>query len=184
MGSVVVGATMSLDGFIAGRDEDMDWVFDLSPRPQGRDEVEEELIATTGAVLAGRRSHDVGERSSRAETSGVFGGRWSGPEFVLTHRPPRREASHITFLSGDIRTAAETALEAAGAKNLLVIGADVTRQCLDEGLVHEIRVYVAPVLLGEGVRLFSGTRAQRIALETVSVRRWGALMLAHYRVLG
>src|SRR4051812_9234659 len=123
MSKVLVHATMSLDGFIAGPGDAMDWVFEHAPEgpdAAAEEAVIEEEIATIGAVLAGRGSYDVGRRSERPETSGVFGGRWTGPEFVLTHDPP--DDPGFTFLSGDIREAVGTALDAAGGKNLLVLG--------------------------------------------------------------
>src|SRR3954454_23614513 len=108
MGKVIVNTTMSLDGFIAGPGDAMDWVFEQAV-PDEPDEAIDEVIATTGAVLAGRRSYDVGRRAERPETSEAFGGRWQGPELVLTHHPPEDDP-HMTFLSCDIREAVATAL--------------------------------------------------------------------------
>lgn len=182
VGIVVGGATMSLDGFIAGPGDDMDWVFEAPVAPDAPDELTQELIETTGSVLAGRRSYDVGERGERPETSEVFGGGWSGPEFVLTHRPPASSPRPgLTFLSCRIEEAVATARTAAGAKNVLVIGADVTRQCIDAGLLDELRIYLAPLLLGDGVRLF-GSPAGRVALETLAITRSGPLGSLRYRV--
>lgn len=88
MGIVPVNTTVSLDGFVAGPGHEMDWVFDSGfLRDEPVPEIEE-VIERTGAILAGRNTHEVGRRSNRDETSGAFGGRWHGPEFVLTHRPP------------------------------------------------------------------------------------------------
>jgi hypothetical protein len=85
-------------------------------------------LSATGAILSGRGSYDVGEGSTRSETSRPFGGRWSGPEFVLTHRPPADPPPGLRFLSGDIREAVDTARAAAGGRNLLLLGANVTQQ--------------------------------------------------------
>ncbi len=151
-GKVLWHVTMSLDGFIAGPDDAMDWVLRYAEPNVAVDEV----IRTTGAVLAGKRSYDVGTRERpRAELREVFGGRWTGPQFVLTHEAPHApEDSTITFLSGDARDAVARALDAAGGKNVLVIGANIAEQCIDEGLIDEILIHLAPVLLGDGVRLF------------------------------
>jgi dihydrofolate reductase len=172
-GSVVVSSTMSLDGFIAGPDHDMDWMFDGDFLPDEPSATVEELIRTTGAILAGRNSYDVGRRSSRTETSSAFGGRWSGPEFVLTHRPPEQTDPAVGFLSGAIDAAVDTALEAAAGGNLLVLGADVARQCLGADLVDEMVLFVLPVVLGDGIRLFSTEAGPRRLFETAHVRRWG-----------
>jgi dihydrofolate reductase len=179
MGIVRVSAAMSLDGFIAGPNHEMDWVFEHGA---GSDELVKELIETTGAILAGRGSYDVGRHSTRSETSAPFGGAWSGPQFVLTHNPPDDEQDpSITFIAGEIRTAVATAMDAADGKNVLIFGANLANQCLDEGLVDEIVLDLAPVLLGEGVRL--GNRGFReIALEPIAIQRSDGHASLRYRV--
>ncbi len=176
-GKVVWSVTMSLDGFIAGPNDEMDWVFQYDdPNP-----LVEEVIRTTGAVLAGRHSYDVGTRAQRPELREVFGGGWTGPQFVLTHRAHEEDPANV-FLSGDIRNAVSTALEAAKGRNVNLIGADVARQCIDAGLVDEIIVFLAPILLGDGVRLFSRSATAPIDLETISVTQSGQLTNLHFRV--
>jgi dihydrofolate reductase len=83
-GKVLWHVTMSLDGFIAGPEDRMDWVFERS----GPNAEVDEVLRTTGAVLVGRRSYDVG-RSRHAPPAArkVYGGAWSGPQLVLTHHP-------------------------------------------------------------------------------------------------
>jgi len=90
--------------------------------------------------------------------------------FVLTHEPPELPDPEVTFLAGDIGEAVATALDAAGERNLEILGADVAGQCLQRGLVDEILVYVLPVLLGDGIR-FSSPGLARIDLEPVSSTR-------------
>jgi len=183
MGIVVVGATMSLDGFIAGPGDAMDWIFEYALGPEHGNPLDLSIIKSTGAVLTGRRCYDVGRRAERPETSGLYGGLWQGPEFVLTHAPPDDEdRPSITFLSGDIRGAVATALSAAGGLDLLVLGADVIGQCLDAGLVDEIRLHVAPVLLGDGVRLFRRPAGPNIQLETLLVLPAGPVTDMYFRV--
>jgi dihydrofolate reductase len=173
---------MSLDGFMAGPDDEMDWVFDYAGDIPG--DAVQELIDSTGAILAGRGSYNVGRRSTRPETRKPFGGRWSGPQFVLAHDPPDDEEDEsITFVSDDIRTAVATALEAAAGRNLLIFGANVANQCLDEGLVDDILIYLLPVLLGDGVRLFDAGSSRRAELEPVDITRWGRVANLRYRVV-
>jgi len=172
---------MSLDGFIAGPGDTMDWVLarpEPAPEPNP---VVEEVIQTTGAMLAGRRSYDVGVR----EDQGAYGGAWTGPQFVLTHEPPEQRPKDplITFLTGDVSEAVATARAAAGGKNVVVAGADVARQCLEEGLVDEILVHIAPVLLGDGVRFYENAGAERVTLEPLSVARTGQLTNLRFRVV-
>jgi dihydrofolate reductase len=181
MGIVMANAAMSLDGFIAGPNHEMDWVFDHHFLPDGPTDVVDGIIASTGAILSGRGSYEVGQRSAREETSSAFGGRWSGAEFVLTHRPPARPRAGLGFLSGDISAAVATAREAAAGRNLLVLGADVTRQCLEADLIDEIVLLVLPIVLGDGIRLFGSSRYCEKLFEVVSTRQVGQVSALHFR---
>jgi dihydrofolate reductase len=179
-GKVVVNRAMSLDGFIAGPGHAMDWgggrqLADFLPA----DEIRKQAAAT-GAMLVGRRTDEVGARM-RAEKPGSVDYPFSGPIFVLTHRPPDPAAQGVTYLTGDIGKAVATARSAARGKNLEILGADVAGQCLRQGLVDEILVYVLPVLLGEGIR-FSPPGLPRVDLEPVSSVRSGAATILRFRV--
>jgi dihydrofolate reductase len=177
-GKVVVNRSMSLDGFIAGPGHAMSWIFDfMAP------DAFPEIAAATGAMLIGRRTYEVAGRQQGADELGgkEYGGGWSGPVFVLTHRPPEPPDPEVTFLSGDIGEAVATARAAAGGKNLEVLGADVAGQCLRRGLVDEILVYLMPVLLGDGVR-FSSPGLGRIDLDPISSTRAGAVTILRFRV--
>ena len=137
MAKVLAQTTISVDGFIAGPNDEMDWVFEYAGDVPA--ELVDETIATTGAILGGRRGYEVGRSARRPETSKPFGGRWKGPIFVLTHNAPDDESDpNYTFLSGDIREAVSTAMSAAQGGNLLVLGANVVGQCLREGLLDEV----------------------------------------------
>src|SRR5690242_13429061 len=177
-GKVVVNRAMSLDGFIAGPGDAMNWIFEfMAP------DAFPEIAAATGAMLIGRRTYDVARRQRAADEPGgkEYGGGWSGPIFVLSHRPPEPPDPSDRFLSGDIGEAVDRARSAAGGKNLEILGADVAGQCLRRGLVDEILVYVLPVLLGEGVR-FSSPGLGRIILEPVSSTLAGAVTILRFRV--
>ncbi|GAA0373162.1 dihydrofolate reductase family protein [Microbispora corallina] len=172
-GIVLWHVTMSLDGFITGPGDAMDWISGHSgPNPEV-----DEVLTTTGAVLAGRRSHDVGAGRGHR----LYGGAWEGPVFVLTHRPANPYPG-VTFLTCGVREAVETALAAAGGGNVVLVGADLARQCLAEGLVGEILVHVAPVLLGDGVRLHEAAGTRRVTLDTAGVNRAGGVANLRYRV--
>jgi dihydrofolate reductase len=181
-GKVVVNRSMSLDGFIAGPGDAMDWIFDfVAPNESWLTEI----AAATGAMLVGRRTHEVGKRMNadmdRGSESKDEGYPVSGPVFVLTHEPPDPPDPGVTFLTGDIGEAVATALDAAGGKNLEILGADVAGQCLRRGLVDEIRVYVLPVLLGDGIR-FSSPGLPRIDLEPISSVQAGSATILRFRV--
>jgi hypothetical protein len=109
-GIVLWHVTMSLDGFIAGPDDAMDWVFEYAePNP-----AVDEVIRTTGAILAGRRTYDVGRRDVGKPSGEAFGGAWTGPQFVLTHDvPDGSDDPSVTFLGGDITNAVNRALTVA-----------------------------------------------------------------------
>ncbi|MBK3627822.1 dihydrofolate reductase family protein [Streptomyces sp. MBT49] len=171
-GKVVVNRAMSLDGFIAGPGDAMDWIFtyltsDTFP----------EVMAATGAMLIGRGTYEVGRRMA-ADQDDAYDG---GAQFVLTHSPPDAPDPAVTFLTCDIEEAVATARRAAGGKNLEILGTDVAAQCLRRGLVDEILVYVLPVLLGDGVRLTPPSLG-RIELEPFATTRSGAVTMLRFRV--
>jgi dihydrofolate reductase len=180
-GKVVVNRAMSLDGFIAAPGHVMDWGAGRTLADFVAAEDFLEIAATTGAMLAGRRTSDVGARME-AEEPGSVDYPFSGPVFVLTHRPPEPPGPGVTYLSGDIAEAVATARRAAGGKNLEILGADVAGQCLRRGLVDEILVYVLPVLLGDGIH-FSAPGLPRIDLEALGSTRSGAATILRFRPL-
>ena len=179
MSHVVWHVTMSLDGFIAGPDDAMDWAFKAS----GPSRVADDVMSTTGAILAGRRWHDVATAKYNGRR-GIYGGKWEGPVFVLTHRPPEDpEDAEITFLDGELENAVATAKQAAGDGNLEIFGANLAAQCLDAGLIDEIVVHVAPVLLGDGVRLYGVAGERRpVELERTELDQSGQVTSLRYRV--
>src|SRR2546427_6883299 len=177
-GKVVVNRAMSLDGFIAGPGHSMDWgpghLADNAP-----DDVAE-IAAATGAMLIGRRTWDVGDKMEEDEP-GSTDYPFSGPMFLLTHRPPEPPDPEVTILTGDIGEAVATALDAAGGKNLEILGADVAGQCLGRGLGDEILVDVLPGLLGGGIP-FSPPGLTRGDPEPVSSARSGGATILRFRV--
>jgi dihydrofolate reductase len=178
MGNVFVHTMVSLDGFIAGPNDDMSWVLRHARDMPGA--VVDEVIARTGAVLAGRRVYEVGRRVQRPEARGLFDGRWSGPHLILTHAPPTDETHpSYSFLSGDVRDAVATALTAAGGRD--VLGANVVNQCLGAGLVDEILMHLVPELVRDGVRLFDDSTLCA-SLKTLDVSASGQVVNLRFRV--
>ncbi|TMB47751.1 MAG: dihydrofolate reductase [Chloroflexi bacterium] len=178
MAKVLWHVTMSLDGYIAGPGNSMDWMLGYM------DENAEvnALLKNIGAVLSGRNTYDVGAVQERREFRGPYGGAWSGPVYVLTHKPP--EDPKVTFLSGDIRAAVERAGRAAGDRYLVVFGADVARQCIEANLLDDVVIHVVPVLLGDGVRLFSKPGGDPIHLELAGAVRAGQVANLRLAVVG
>jgi dihydrofolate reductase len=87
-----------------------------------------------------------------------------------------------TFISEDIEAAVARAKQAAGGKNVGILGANLAKQCLEHGLLDEIIIHLAPVLLGDGVRLFAVPGGQRVRLEPTQVTRTGPLTDLRFRV--
>jgi dihydrofolate reductase len=165
MAKLLYSATMSLDGFIAGPGGDMSWMVDyLGPNP-----TVDELVGGIGALLVGGRTFRGDDPYRGTPQEGEpFGGAWSGPQFVLTHRSPDTPVPGITFV-GDLDSGIAAAKAAAGEKYVNVLGAEVARQCLDAGALDEILVLIAPVLLGGGVRLYERRGGTSVRLERISL---------------
>jgi dihydrofolate reductase len=165
MSTMLYSATMSLDGFITGPGGDMSWLSEhLGPNPEV-----DELIGEIGALLVGNRTFrgDDPHRGTPKEGK-PFGGGWSGPQFVLTHDVPESSVPDVTFV-GDLESAVTAAMAAAGDKYVNVLGAQVARQCLEAGVLDEIYLCVAPVLLGDGVRLFDHPGGAEVRLERIGL---------------
>ena len=145
-GKVLWHFTMSLGGFVAGPNHAMDWMTGISVRPG----LVGEYVETTGAVLGGRDGWDV------ASGGRPYGGAWEGPIFVLTHHPEdATPADGVTFLTCGPAVAVRIGLAAAGGgKNLEVLSPTIGRQLLELGLIDEIDLHIAPILLGGGIRLY------------------------------
>ena len=169
---------MSLDGFIAGPNDDMDWAFGVDSGDGG---TIAEILQSTGALLVGRRTQDVEDRLQ----PGFYGGAFRGPFFVLRHDPPSAPpvVKGVTgqFISVGIEEAVRVAKAAAEGGDVVVLGANVARQCLEAGLLDEIIVHVAPVLVGAGVRLFE-RRGPAVKLEPISSVDEGQMRVLRYSV--
>lgn len=198
MGTVGAGFSMSLDGFIAGPNDDTELVFawmfkgtldvqistgnealDLKLTEEGAEQ-RENIAQSIGAIVSGRRLFDV---------AGAWGGKHplDVPIVVLTHQPSQewvnKPGSPFTFVTDGVESAVVKAKELAGEKNVGVGGADITRQCLKLGLLDEIGIDLVPVLLGSGVRLFEHLGIEPIELEITSVTENVSVTHLRYRVV-
>ena len=176
MGRVFTHMTMSLDGYIAGPDDQPGELFDwyeageVSVASANEDvafEVDEasaealgELTGESGALVAGRRLFDIASGWNDTHPSGAA-------VVVVTHTPPAEAAERwprTTFVDG-VEPAIATAREVAGDKDVTIASADITRQALDLGLVDEVCVSLVPVLFGEGIPYFSKLDRGHLLLE-------------------
>ena len=189
MSKVVVELSMSLDGFVAGPNDSpaqplgeggerlfqwyssgdtalplpgTDMVFQVS---RASADLLREEWGKTGAMVAGRRMFDI---------SGAWGGHppGGGNCFIVTHHAPQewvKPGSPFTFVTDGVESAIRQARQAAGDLNVSVSSASIAQQCLKAGLLDEIQIDLAPVLLGGGVRLFDHLGATPIELERTRV---------------
>ncbi|MGJ6963177.1 dihydrofolate reductase family protein [Streptosporangium sp. G11] len=179
MGKTLYSVTMSLDGFIAGPGGDMSWLTEhLGPNP-----TVDKLVDEIGALLVGNRTFrgDDPHRGTDGEGE-AFGGGWSGPQFVLTHHAPDTPVPGVTFV-GDLDSGVAAAKAAAGDKYVNILGADTARQCLEAGVLDEILVFVAPVMLGDGVRLFDHPGGTNVRLERISLTEMPHATSIWFRVI-
>ena len=196
MPKVVAAITTSVDGYVAGPEDGPGkglgeggerlhyWVFGgpwtYALEPEGEATGEDaayitENLSKLGAVVSGRWTYEAAEH---------WGGEnpWGLPFFIVTHRPEEEPAGGaFTFVSG-VETAVERASEAAGGKDVHIMGgADTIRQALEAGLVDELTIIVAPVVLGGGKRLFEGFTTS-LDLEHLGVRQSPFATFLDYRV--
>lgn len=187
MGKVLGGLTMSLDGYITGPNDRPGaglgdggerlhywvfggpWSYDQPPTGEatGADKAYiEETFSTTGAWLVGRTMHDVVDGWGDDPGFDV-------PLFIVTHRPHETQVkgkSTFEFVTGGIDEALAKAQAAAGDKNVLIMGgANLLCQYLDAGVVDELVVTIAPIVLGGGKRLFDGLTRHDLVFDRTHV---------------
>jgi dihydrofolate reductase len=196
MTKVLAGITTSVDGYIAGPDDGPGkglgeggerlhhwvfggpWTYESGPKgdPAAEDAAWlEQAMQGIGAVVSGRWTY---------EAAGHWGDEnpWGLPLFIVTHRPEEQPAGDAFVFVDGVAEAVASAREAAGDRDVHVMGgADVIRQALAAGLVDELTIIVAPVILGGGKRLFDGFD-QSIELEHIGVRQSGLATFIDYRV--
>ncbi|KJQ56027.1 hypothetical protein RS85_00153 [Microbacterium sp. SA39] len=170
MGKVAWGFTSSIDGFIAGLDHEMSWLSVGEPMADG---AMERMAGDVGVIISGRRGYDaaLAQRDERDEmTSQAYGGAWSGTEFILTHRPEElADDDTVVAMDCDIVEAIRRAQEITGEKDVQIISADIARQALEHDLIDELQVFVVPVFLGDGIRIFDVPGGRRYDWELVEI---------------
>jgi dihydrofolate reductase len=194
MATVMTEMSMSLDGFVADPSDGVEHLFrwygngdvavpTAQPKrvlrtSQASAEYLRELLANIGAIVTGRRTFDI---------AGGWGGTnpWGVPVFVVTHSIPDgwpRDDAPFTFVTDGIESAVAQAKATAGEGWVEVGAADIARQCLNAGLLDEVRVDLIPVLLGDGVRFFDGLSGVPVELEGPTVVEGTGVTHLAYRV--
>ena len=201
MGKVVFDISMSLDGYVAGPDDGPElglgvggerlheWVVELASwrEPHGLEggetnassQVAEDMGAS-GAVIVGKRMFDNAHGWGDEPPFGK-------PVFVLTHtsrEPLTKGDTTFTFVTEGIESAVEQAKAAAGENDVSIGGgASTAQQALKAGLVDEVRLTFAPILLGGGVALFDGLGPDDVELEVIRVVEGPKATHVKYRVV-
>ena len=194
MASVVAGLSMSLDGFIAHLDDGVEHLFDWYDN--GEVEVQwpgnamvshvtpasaaylRDTIAQAGALVVGRRLFDYTQGWGGSHPLGV-------PVFVVTHGVPEGwpcANAPLTIVTDGVESAVVQAREVAGDKTVGVAGPNIVQQCLNAGLLDELRVELVPVLLGEGIRFFGNLTDPPVMLENPTVIEGDRVTHLIYRV--
>ena len=196
MATVVLDMSMSLDGFVTGPDprEGLplgesgqrlhDWMFsrhaDSGPSEAGdvNAAITQELFASTGAVLMGRRIFDLG--------IGPWGDTpFPVPCFVLTHHAHDdvvMTSGTFSFITGGLTAALDRAKAAADGRNVLAHTPDIAQQLLRAGLLDEIQLHLVPILLGAGRRLFENIGRGSSELQQVKAIETPSVTHLYYRV--
>jgi dihydrofolate reductase len=172
MTNVTCDIAMSIDGFVAGPNQSLDkpfgdgvgdrlhgWMFE---EPDANAAAIEAMNAA-GAYVMGRNMFGPGRGAWDEDWRGWWGDEppYHAPVFVLTHHPrdplPMQGGTTFTFVTDGIESALAQAREAAGDADVAIAGGAATvNQCLSAGFIDELRLHVAPVVLGAGERLFDG----------------------------
>jgi dihydrofolate reductase len=170
---------VSVDGFIAGPNDDLSWL----PPPDPADPTQagfREFLAEIGALLMGRRTYDV--------VAG-FGGEWpygDRPVFVATTRPlpAATPAPTVRRAEGPLEAMIDAAVRAAGPRDVYVDGGALVRAVSSAGRLDEMTLTTVPVVLGAGTPLFDASTPERVGLELVESRVVGSgLVQSRYRIL-
>jgi dihydrofolate reductase len=196
MTNVIAAITTSVDGYVTGPNDGPGqglgeggerlhyWVFrgpwSADSPPEGPPTGDEggwlaEMMERVGAVVGGRWTYEAADHWGGTNPFGM-------PFFIVTHRPEDEPpGAGFTFVDG-VEEAIRAAREAAGGKGVYVMGgADVVRQALQAGLVDELSLIIAPVVLGGGKRLFDGSE-RSVDLEPIGVRQTRYATFIDYRV--
>jgi len=173
MDSAVLYIAISLDGFVAGPNDDISWLFRYNDVDYGFNE----FFSGIGAIIQGRRAYEV-EVKHRWETPTPV------PTFVLSHHLPERkpQRGNVVFTSEDILEVLKKAKQLTSKDVWIEGGANVAQQFLDRDLIDEIVLSIVPVILGDGIRLFGKThKTIEFALREVRQFDKGLVQLIYTR---
>lgn len=183
MAKVIVGMTMSLDGFVADMSGSVARLYPDLDALRGTAYMDA-AIEETGAVLMGKRTFEMGDPDSY-----VGNYEFQVPIFVLTHESPLvapKQDGHLsfTFVTDGVESGVARARAAAGSKAVLMVGGvNVAQQLLRAGLADELQVDLMPVLLGTGLRFWEGSGLERVQLQKIGVQEVGPRTTISFRII-
>ena len=187
MPTIIADITMSLDGFVTGPDPDLEHGLGIGGEPlhhwaiDSDDPVDAEILASsteqTGAVIMGRRLFDIVDGPQGWNEEMGYGAHHAAvpPVFVVTHTPPAtvRLGPRFRFVTEGLAAAVAQARAAAGSKEVVIMGGgDVIAQSIAAGLADELRLHLAPLVLGGGTPLFPAGRIYQLEQQEVQVSRY------------
>ncbi|SDN66040.1 dihydrofolate reductase family protein [Alkalicoccus daliensis] len=201
MSKVILNISMSLDGFIAGLNDNQEqplgaqaealhhWMFsgDVPSRfnpffqlSQTDRDLFDAAAEKTGAMIVGRRTYNI-----------VNG--WGGshpfnnvPVFVVTHNKPEnppKGATPFYFITDGVEEAVKQAKKAAGGRDVSVGTASIAQQCISQGLLDGLDLHIAPVILGKGIRLFEQLGEQPVALKSTEAIEGTGVIHVKYEII-
>jgi dihydrofolate reductase len=174
---VTIHMVASLDGFIARKDGNVDWL-ETSDKFQGGEsmsaEFVQEFLKTIDCYVMGSRTY---ETALAFESKGLGWSYGDKPTFVLTTRTLPRNRDTVEFYSGDLTRLVNDRLKPAFRSIWFVGGGAVCGECLRLGLADEVRYSIMPVLIGDGIAFFEGLDRD-IALHLIEVKAYDSGMVA------
>jgi dihydrofolate reductase len=179
MSKVFIHATLTLDGFMADPEGGMDWMSGF-PTVDEDSALVTAVMGRIGAVIGG-----ANKAQTIDEDGQPYGGMLKVPVYLMTHtphEPVEKDGTLYTFVVDDIAQAVHAAKAEAGDKDVSLLGGSISRQCLKLGLVDEIQLHVAPVLLGNGISLFGGL-GESVNLERIETTAFAGEAHLRYRVV-
>lgn len=184
LAKIVLGMTMSLDGYINDRKGSVGCMYPNLDELR-KSEVLQESIRNTGAVVMGRNAYAM------SDDPDLYAGNYEFqvPIFVLCDNEPKKHPKEtdeltFTFVTEGIESAIAQAKTAAGDKEVTIIGgASTAQQSIKAGLVDELQIDIMPVLLCGGLELFEHIGKTPIELEKVRIREIGERTNIRFRVV-
>jgi dihydrofolate reductase len=200
MAKAVIDVSMSLDGFVAGPDDgpklpvggrggaDIQLVFQCTMayegsmfKPKGANrEVVAEMFEHAGVMLTGRRTYEIAKGWNGEHPVNAI------PVVIMTHKPPVKPPKgkwQLVFVADGIESAVKKAKSLANDKHVGIAGASIAQQALRAGLVDELYLHIAPILLGAGVRLFEHLGDAPIQLKRIRSVETEEAMHVRYEVV-